>query len=385
MPDPLRRERAGPCAARLEAERVARPGTSSRSPCVSVFQAVAGVAPSLVSLPAAASTKWLPAPGVAALHRDAALRAAAAAARLRRRRQPALPAPPPVRRARPAVPRRRRPAPRQIAAAAPAAARGAAAAAPRPPPPRPGSRRQYHLDRCRPRRHRAPRRHRPSPRPRLRRWSPPLHRQFPDRRRSRLTHCRPCFRPSRPPSRRFRPSQRSPALPPVPPSPAPRPRAGGGEGSRETHPYSKGEAAHAWLMCRHARFLIRKATAGLPSTPRATSATCSGVKPYSRITTSPGADAPKRSTDDVARVADPAIPAERVARPRPRAAPSPPAAARASRYAAVLLLEQLPRRHRHQPHPNALARAARRRRDDQRHLRAGRDQDESGVAVRARG
>src|SRR6188508_3418156 len=38
---------------------------------VSVCQAVAGVAPSLVSRPAVASTKNVPAAGVAALHRDA--------------------------------------------------------------------------------------------------------------------------------------------------------------------------------------------------------------------------------------------------------------------------------------------------------------------------
>src|SRR6188508_715844 len=62
---------------------------------VSVCQAVAGVAPSLVSRPAVASTKNVPAAGVAALHRDALMPPA-----------PPVPAPPavPPRPPAPAVP-----------------------------------------------------------------------------------------------------------------------------------------------------------------------------------------------------------------------------------------------------------------------------------------
>src|SRR5436190_11104498 len=71
---------------------------------VSVCHAVAGVVPSLLSRPALASTKYTPAPGVAALHREAA---------------PAEPPPPPVPPAVPAPP----PVPPRPAAP--------------PPPPRP--------------------------------------------------------------------------------------------------------------------------------------------------------------------------------------------------------------------------------------------------------
>src|SRR6185369_12966466 len=62
---------------------------------VSVFHAVAGVAPSLVSTPAAASTKYVPAAGVAASHREA-LPPPLPPTLPPPLPPPALPAPPPV-------------------------------------------------------------------------------------------------------------------------------------------------------------------------------------------------------------------------------------------------------------------------------------------------
>ena len=110
--------------------------------------------------------------------------------------------------------------------------------------------------------------------------------------------------------------------------------------------------------------------------------TLSTVKPYSRITTSPGAEAPKRSTPITSpRSADVAMPTLRHA-----GLDREPRADRRRQHRVAVLprlgLEQLPARHRDDARLDALLQQLLPRRHDQRDFRAGGDQDQIGLAAR---
>ena len=131
------------------------------------------------------------------------------------------------------------------------------------------------------------------------------------------------------------------------------------------------------LLLGPGRSRSRRATARLH--------TLSTVKPYSRITTSPGADAPKRSTAITSpRLADVAMPALRHA----GLDREPGADRRRQHRVAVFLrlgVEQFPARHRDDAHLDLLLQQFLPRFHDQRDLGAGGDEDQVGIAVRGIG